>query len=76
MTEKRSRRTKLQQVSSDHVWARMQVRAFLTVMKIWRRNKHIKIHPQLQKDVIILLERVEKAVEESYVNYKKGHRKP
>ncbi len=65
------RRSKLQEVSSDHVWARNQIKGFLTMMKKSWPHKEIKLSSIVVDDVEWALWNLEQSVKDSYSDYKK-----
>ena len=64
------RRSKLQEVSSDHVWARIQIKGFLTTIKKSWPHKEIKLSSIVLEDIEWALENLEQSVKDSYSNYK------
>ena len=63
-------RTILQDLSSDHVWARNTIKGFLVNMGLWQRNKEIRIPVRVMEEVALALLRLERAVKQSYEDQK------
>ena len=64
------KRSLLQEVATNHVWARMQVRGFRTqIEKSWALKK-ITISPYSIMKINILLKSLEREIKLSYSNYK------
>ncbi len=69
------KRSLLQEVATNHVWARMQVRGFRTIIeKSWALKK-IEISPYSITKLNILLNSLEREIKLSYANYKRNAKK-
>ena len=69
------KRSKLQEVSSNHTWARSHLKGLHTLMhKSWP-NKEIKIPPGIKIKVHLALQDLDTAIRDSYINYKRRERK-
>ncbi len=69
------KRSLLQEVATNHVWARMQVRGFRTqIEKSWSLKK-IEISPYTIMKLNILLKSLEREIKLSYTHYKRNAKK-